>query len=160
MRLPGVELVQTLFQNDPGPYFILGAKAEVLQALSQMVQTKFQIQICGLQDGYFSSDQEAQILKRIQGLNPKFILIGMGSPRQEEIAFKLNALCPQSYIVPCGGSLDVLSGMTVRAPSFFRRLGAEWLYRLSTQPFRIKRSMPKLIWFMLFVMRKKFRIPS
>jgi len=159
-RLPGVELVQTLFQNDTGPYFFLGTKPEVLQALSEVVKKKYQIQISGMQDGYFALEQEPLILNRIQNVNPKFILIGMGSPRQEEIAFKLQSLCPQAFIIPCGGSLDVISAMTRRSPAIFRTLNLEWAYRLITQPFRIKRSLPKLIWFVLFVLKKKFRIVS
>jgi N-acetylglucosaminyldiphosphoundecaprenol N-acetyl-beta-D-mannosaminyltransferase len=38
-----------------------------------------------------------------------------------------------------GGSLDVLAGRVRRAPVFMQKAGLEWLYRLVTQPTRIKR---------------------
>jgi len=159
-RLPGVELVEALFRNDSGPYFFWGSKPEVIKKLREVTQAQYQIQIAGVQDGYYPLEQESSILSRIQSLTPKFILIGMGSPRQEEIAFKLNQLCPNAFIIPCGGSFDVLSSMTPRAPLIFRTLNLEWLYRLSTQPFRIKRSLPKLIWFFLLIIFKKITIRS
>ncbi len=159
-RLPGVELIETLFKSDSGPYFFLGSKPEVINQLKNVVQSKYKVQMTGAQDGYFSLEQEQSVLKNIQSLNPKFILVGMGSPRQEEIAFKLKELCPKTFIIPCGGSLDVISLSTPRAPLFFRILNLEWAYRLITQPFRIKRSLPKLIWFFLLVITKKITIRS
>lgn len=44
-----------------------------------------------------------------------------------------------------GGSLDIYSGKAERAPSFFRKAGLEWLYRLIKEPSRIGRmmSLPK-----------------
>jgi exopolysaccharide biosynthesis WecB/TagA/CpsF family protein len=159
-RMPGVELIETLFKNDPGPYFFLGAKQAVLQQLAQTMKNQYQIQISGMQDGYFALDQESQILERIKNLKPRFVLIAMGSPRQEELAFKLQSLCQQTFIIPCGGSLDVISGVISRAPLIFRQMHLEWLHRLITQPFRIRRALPKLIWFVFFILKKKLRITS
>jgi N-acetylglucosaminyldiphosphoundecaprenol N-acetyl-beta-D-mannosaminyltransferase len=51
-----------------------------------------------------------------------------------------------------GGSFDVFSGRTKRAPEFYRRFGLEWLYRLMKEPKRIKRQMnlPKFLIRVLF----------
>jgi N-acetylglucosaminyldiphosphoundecaprenol N-acetyl-beta-D-mannosaminyltransferase len=38
-----------------------------------------------------------------------------------------------------GGSIDVIAGMTRRAPSAWQRLGLEWLFRLLQEPRRMFR---------------------
>ena len=49
-----------------------------------------------------------------------------------------------------GGSMDVFAGDVKRAPEAWRKAGLEWLYRLLTQPSRIKR-MIKLPIFLISV---------
>ena len=46
-----------------------------------------------------------------------------------------------------GGSFDVFAGNVKRAPSFFRKAGLEWFYRLITDPKRFKRqlALPKFL---------------
>ena len=38
-----------------------------------------------------------------------------------------------------GGTLDTIAGNVKRAPEFWRRCSAEWLYRLLSEPKRITR---------------------
>ena len=49
--------------------------------------------------------------------------------------------------IGCGGSIDVLSGTTKRAPKLFIKLHMEWTWRLIKQPSRIGRMMflPKFL---------------
>ncbi|MNN97744.1 putative N-acetylmannosaminyltransferase [compost metagenome] len=53
-----------------------------------------------------------------------------------------------------GGSFDVISGRTKRAPMAFRKLRLEWLYRLLKEPTRFRRmlALPK---FAVRVLREK-----
>ena len=53
-----------------------------------------------------------------------------------------------------GGSFDVLSGMKKRAPKFFVKYNLEWLYRIATEPKRLKRFWNNNIKF-LFAIRKE-----
>ena len=46
---------------------------------------------------------------------------------------------PGVLMIGLGGALDVFSGMIRRAPSLWRRLGLEWLFRLLQEPKRITR---------------------
>ncbi|MMZ68623.1 putative N-acetylmannosaminyltransferase [compost metagenome] len=52
-----------------------------------------------------------------------------------------------------GGSFDVISGRTKRAPKLFQNLRIEWLYRLLKEPTRFRRmlALPK---FAIRVMRE------
>ena len=47
-------------------------------------------------------------------------------------------------MIGVGGSFDVFSGCTKRAPVIWQKLGLEWLYRVIVQPERIKRIFPTL----------------
>lgn len=69
---------------------------------------------------------------------PRVIVLGMGMPRQEEVAVALRAALGFPCLIVCGGAiLDFLGGKTPRAPLWMRRLGLEWLYRLSREPRRL-----------------------
>jgi len=58
-----------------------------------------------------------------------------------------------------GGTLDVITCETKRAPAFFRKLPLEWLYRLIIDPKRIRRQA--IIPLFLFkVFKEKRRIHS
>ncbi|MFA7894300.1 WecB/TagA/CpsF family glycosyltransferase [Pseudomonas putida] len=68
---------------------------------------------------------------------PDLILLGMGMPKQEAVAAALKGTGLACTIV-CGGAvLDFMGGKVRRAPSWIRRLGAEWLYRLLCEPRRL-----------------------
>jgi N-acetylglucosaminyldiphosphoundecaprenol N-acetyl-beta-D-mannosaminyltransferase len=69
---------------------------------------------------------------------PRVIVLGMGMPRQEEVAVALRAALGFSCLIICGGAIiDFLGGKTPRAPSWMRRTGLEWLYRLGREPRRL-----------------------
>lgn len=69
---------------------------------------------------------------------PRVIVLGMGMPRQEEVAMALRASLGFSCLIICGGAIiDFLGGKTPRAPRWMRRVGLEWLYRLGREPRRL-----------------------
>ena len=46
------------------------------------------------------------------------------------------------------GSFSFILGVTPRAPSWLRRLGLEWMYRLAREPWRLRRylAIPQFVW--------------
>lgn len=71
---------------------------------------------------------------------PSVIVLGMGMPRQEEVAAVLRAALGFPCLIICGGAIiDFLGGKTSRAPAWMRAAGLEWLYRLSLEPKRLFR---------------------
>ncbi|MBL0420188.1 WecB/TagA/CpsF family glycosyltransferase [Ramlibacter sp. AW1] len=69
---------------------------------------------------------------------PRLIVLGMGMPRQEEVAVVLRAALGFPCVIVCGGAIiDFLGNKTPRAPRWMRRLGLEWLYRLGREPRRL-----------------------
>ena len=60
-----------------------------------------------------------------------------------------------AVLVGIGGSLDVWSGASRRAPGWMRAMNLEWLYRISTEPWRIKRIYKTLPMFVVKVLLSK-----
>jgi N-acetylglucosaminyldiphosphoundecaprenol N-acetyl-beta-D-mannosaminyltransferase len=69
---------------------------------------------------------------------PALIVLGMGMPKQEQVAASLRAALPFPCLIVCGGAIiDFLGGKTPRAPLWMRRTGLEWAFRLVMEPRRL-----------------------
>ena len=69
---------------------------------------------------------------------PDLVVLGMGMPKQEQVAQQLRRALTHPCVIVCGGAiLDFLGGGATRAPAWMRRLGIEWLYRLAREPRRL-----------------------
>jgi N-acetylglucosaminyldiphosphoundecaprenol N-acetyl-beta-D-mannosaminyltransferase len=69
---------------------------------------------------------------------PAIIVLGMGMPRQEEVAGVLRAALGFPCLIICGGAIiDFLGDKSPRAPVWVRRAGLEWAFRLALEPRRL-----------------------
>jgi len=69
---------------------------------------------------------------------PSVIVLGMGMPRQEKVALALRDELNFPCLIICGGAIiDFLGGKTPRAPTWMRRIGIEWIFRLGLEPRRL-----------------------
>lgn len=126
----------------------LGAKEEViLKAKENFLKQYPSLNFVYVRNGYF--DDENQIIEEICQKNPQILLVGLGSPRQEEIILKLKQKLNGCVMVGVGGSFDVFSGIVKESPMIFQKLGLEWLYRTLMQPERFKRIFPVLPIFLI-----------
>ncbi len=70
----------------------------------------------------------------------RFVLLAVGSPRQERLAAAVAATGQGTGLGLCiGAGLEFLTGVKRRAPPWMRRRGLEWLYRLLSEPRRLWR---------------------
>jgi N-acetylglucosaminyldiphosphoundecaprenol N-acetyl-beta-D-mannosaminyltransferase len=70
----------------------------------------------------------------------RFVLLAVGSPRQERLAAAIAATGQATGTGLCiGASLDYLAGAERRAPAWLQRAGLEWLHRLAANPARLGR---------------------
>ena len=100
-------------------------------------------------DGYFSNDDE--VVDALIAAKPKVLLVALGVPRQEFFIEKIKSKKNDIISIGVGGSFDVWSGFTQRAPLAWQKLGLEWLYRTIKQPERFKRIFPTLPLFLFRV---------
>ncbi len=70
----------------------------------------------------------------------RFVLLAVGSPRQERLAAAIAATGRATGTGLCiGASLEFLAGARRRAPCWMQRAGLEWLFRLVREPRRLAR---------------------
>lgn len=119
--------------------FIVGAKKDVHAEGVAIIKARYpDIDIVGNMHGYNS---EKDIISAVCQAKPQFIMLAMGSPRQEIFANKLIQETQKGIAIGCGGALDILAGKLKRAPEFYINNNLEWLYRLVQEPWRWKRQL-------------------
>jgi len=143
-RVAGFDLLTGLLEkaveNNSRVYF-LGAKEDVLQSAIQNVQKRYpSIHIVGSRNGYFDLS-DTSVIESVQATQPDMIFVAIGYPRQEQWIHQYLSTASKGLLMGVGGSFDVLSGKSKRAPKIFIKLNIEWLYRLIKQPTRLKRMM-------------------
>ena len=72
-------------------------------------------------------------------LRPDLVWVGLGAPRQECFMAGLSGRIPVGAMVGVGAAFDFHSGSIRQAPSWIRRSGLEWLFRLAMEPRRLGR---------------------
>ena len=81
----------------------------------------------------------ADIARRVREARPDILLVAFGCPKQEKwigMHFR-DAGVPVSIGV--GATIDFIAGSVKRAPSWMRRTGLEWVFRLLQEPRRLFR---------------------
>ena len=118
--------------------FLLGSTEPVVQRAAEMMRHAFpSITVCGVEHGYFQSDEE--VIGKINAARPDILFVGMGVPRQETwIAENLHRL-KAKVCFGVGAFFDFYSGSVPRAPRWMLRAGMEWVYRLCLEPRRLWR---------------------
>ena len=156
-RIPGVELwLKVLKQLNvmTGTAVVIGATNEVARIAGEKLKSMYQSVEIVFTDGYQGVDIYTKLVKEIK---PNAIFVAMGTPRQEEIIARLQSCHSDAFYMGIGGSLDILSGKTKRAPRIFRALQLEFLYRLLIEPKRIFRQRALFI-FLYYYLIGRFSI--
>lgn len=158
-RVPGVEFMldicQLAVQMDKS-IFIYGSRESVNEVAVNKLQGKFPgLRVAGRSNGYVSESDMADLIRRINDSRAEILFLALGSPRQEQ--WFANHASEFTNIKVCqgiGGSLDTIAGTVKRAPVVWQRLSLEWLYRLLSEPKRIRRQKV-LPLFILQVLKNK-----
>jgi N-acetylglucosaminyldiphosphoundecaprenol N-acetyl-beta-D-mannosaminyltransferase len=140
-RVTGVDLMEEILAKSAiegfRPFF-LGATTQVVQKAADNALRRFPgLQLAGLHDGYFSSDQDADIVKLISTSGADCLFIGIPTPRKERFLNKFRDDLLVPFIMGVGGGFDVMAGKIARAPIWMQRSGLEWLYRVYQEPRRM-----------------------
>ncbi len=156
-RITGVDLAVKLLElaNEKKlNVALLGAHEEVIDAFVKKIGKEYKgIKIVASANGYdYDKDQ---FFETIKDLDVDVCLIALGIPAQEKLIYKHLNKFKKGVFVGVGGSFDVLSGMKKRAPKIFQKLNLEWLYRITTEPKRIKRFYNSNIKFMFKIKKMK-----
>lgn len=155
-RIPGCELWEHLMirtVDQKIPVFLLGANKETVTKTNDKLKL-LDVNVVGYRDGYFTEEQRADVINEIVSSGAKIVSVALGSPRQEQFIFECMKLAPSTFFMGVGGTYDVFTSNVKRAPSFFRVLNLEWLFRLLSQPSRLLRQ-GSLLKYLYYYLTKK-----
>lgn len=111
----------------------------------------------GYFNGYSDVSDFDSLAKNIRTLAPDVVIIGMGVPKQETIAYELSKEINASIFLCVGNFLEFYLGRVKRVPENFRNKGIEWLFRLIQEPKRLwKRYFIGIPLFIFRVVKIKF----
>lgn len=123
-RVAGIDLMEGLLSRAATRGYILGAQQDVLERAIDRLHVRYAaLQVVGYRNGYFEPLEEEGVAADIRQSRPDI------SPRRHELAPQELFLghCGPGRDVPfvmgVGGAIDVVAGMTRRAPRLEQRAG-------------------------------------
>ena len=137
INLNGTDLIPKLLRQFNGRRIALfGTRDPYLhRGLQAVVQHLTPRSACVSAHGYLDLAAYIALASKHQ---PALIVLGMGMPRQEEVAAALRTVISHPCLIVCGGAIiDFLGGKTPRAPLWMRQVGLEWVFRLALEPRRL-----------------------
>jgi N-acetylglucosaminyldiphosphoundecaprenol N-acetyl-beta-D-mannosaminyltransferase len=126
---------------------LVGGHNRVAEITALKLKDKFHNLMITLIDSPEKFDD--QVVKKIAQSNSDILLIAYQPPRQEKWLAKNIDKLNVSVAIGLGGTFDYIAGKRLPAPRFVHYMGLEWLFRLITQPWRLKRmwnAIPVFIW--------------
>lgn len=150
-RIPGIDLAEAVLAaaaQEGWSVFFVGARPGVARVAAERLANKYTgLRVVGVEHGFFSDAETERVVQRVADAEADLVLVGMGSPRQEEWINAHRHRLGAKVMIGVGGAFDVFSGQTRRAPVALQRLGLEWAYRLAKEPRRLVRAtaLPRFV---------------
>ncbi|OPY74840.1 MAG: putative N-acetylmannosaminyltransferase [Syntrophorhabdus sp. PtaU1.Bin058] len=144
LRIPGSEFIFDICRlaaREGHGIFVYGAQEEVNAKACRILGERFPgLRIAGRANGYVKEGEMAELVRQINDSGAKVLFIALGSPKQEKWFAAHKGSLKNVRVCQCiGGTLDTITGRVKRAPEIWCRHNAEWLYRLLSEPKRLKR---------------------
>lgn len=150
-RLQGVLGVGHVAGPDFMPYFLktgkearhffYGSTEETLEKLKKNLARRFPVaRIVGSYSPPFrdlSTEEENEILSILDQTKPNIIWVSLGAPKQEYWMEEHWQQFKPAILMGVGAAFDFHAGRVARAPEWMKKLGLEWLFRLSQEPRRL-----------------------
>lgn len=88
--------------------------------------------------GFEKSIQESQtITAQLNALDLDLVFIGVGAPKQEKWIYNHRSQLRVGALLGIGAAIEFTAGTLNRAPKLMRKMGLEWLFRLTQDPKRL-----------------------
>jgi len=88
-------------------------------------------------EGRLAGADDARVLDELQRLQPDFIWVGLGTPKQDAWVRRNKPRLARGVILSVGFAFDVNAGTKPDAPPWMQRLGLTWLFRMASEPRRL-----------------------
>lgn len=117
---------------------LLGARPGIAKRCADNMKNQFpNLQIVWIHDGYFTANDETEMIESINSSGAQILFVAMGVPLQELWIDRNAEKLHVPVILGVGALFDFYSGAMPRAPQRLRQLGLEWLFRFVIEPRRM-----------------------
>ena len=150
-RVAGYDLYLRLLEEAATkklPVYFFGGKPGIAELAAAEGKRRWPgLNVAGCRNGYFSAEEEPEIIKGINHSGAAMLFAALGAPKQEKWLAKYREELNPCLLMGIGGSFDVLAGKVRRAPKWMQDARLEWFYRLVKQPSRFGRmlALPKFV---------------
>ena len=121
-------------------HFFLGGTQECLERLKlRAKRLNPGLTVAGARDGYFSTEEEAEVVSQINEAAPDFVWVGLGTPKQQQWISRWKPKIQRGALLAVGYAFDVNAGTKPDAPLWMQRRGLGWVFRLASEPKRLTR---------------------
>ncbi len=140
--------------------FFLGGKQEVVERAAENMKAHAVNLIVDSHHGYFdktkNSEENREVINKINAFGPQLILVGFGMPVQEQWILENAESINSNAFFSCGGAFDFFAGKSSLAPKWVRKIRFEWFYRMMLEPLRLgKRYLLENPLFIYYVFRNR-----
>ncbi|MGW5359473.1 WecB/TagA/CpsF family glycosyltransferase [Actinopolymorpha pittospori] len=153
-RVAGIDFMLGLWElaADHGyGVYLLGSKPSTVLKVADVARSRG-VRIVGARSGYWTPEEEADIVADVARSRADLLFVGIPTPRKEEFLHRHLKGLRTPLAVGVGGSFDVIAGEVSRAPAWMQRSGLEWLHRMRQEPRRlVRRYVVGNLQFMLMV---------
>lgn len=161
-RVTGIDLFQklvSLANEKEYKIYLFGAKEEVVTRVKDIFEKQYsKLQIVGYRNGYFTKEDEPEIVKNMAESGADMMFVAFSSPKKEYWINKYLKEIHIPFVMGVGGSFDVVAGVTDRAPKWMQDHSLEWFYRFIQEPRRMwKRYIIGNAKFMLLTYKTKMK---
>jgi len=148
-----IELIKESLKNN-WSFFFFGDTDETLSKISKTNPDLF---VKGFCNGFnFNNDK---LIKDINTAKPDILIVGLGSPKQEDWIVTNRDNVNAKVIIAVGDGIKVFAGTKKRGTKLVRILGMEWFVRLINEPKRLwKRYLIGIPLFIFRILYYKFRL--
>lgn len=141
-RVAGVDLMPKLIElahQKKYKCYFLGATNDVLEKVINIYTAKYGSEIiAGFHHGYFPEEEEESIARAIAKSGADLLFVAISSPKKERFLHQYREILKKVHFqMGVGGTFDIISGNTRRAPIWLQKAGLEWFYRLIQEPTRM-----------------------
>jgi N-acetylglucosaminyldiphosphoundecaprenol N-acetyl-beta-D-mannosaminyltransferase len=120
--------------------YLLGAAPGVVDLVAEWINQHYpRVIIKGWGHGFFTPEEEPEVVRKIAASGADLLVVAMGVPKQEVWIHRNLEMLNVRAAMGFGGLFDYFAGRIPRAPQWVREMGMEWVYRLIQEPRRMWR---------------------
>jgi N-acetylglucosaminyldiphosphoundecaprenol N-acetyl-beta-D-mannosaminyltransferase len=142
-QVRGPDLFRAVLKASEGTsvtHFLLGGSEETMEKLRTQIRTQFpKATIAGHLCPPFRAstpEERKEQDKLIAASGATFVWVGLGTPAQDFETHRIARELPVTAIA-IGAAFDFLAETKAEAPRWIQRIGAEWVFRLASEPRRL-----------------------